>query len=194
MVAAVLLFVSACSQVHNDPACNSAPYTCQRSVSIFLPWEGEVRLHAAAVTFKGQRSAGKMHQITLARKVVPPVRGYFIWRPPPSLCVCVSSLRLPHRIHDLQLEQISQYVLVTQLHGFTLAWEGSSGSVYIKLSPEFVGRTCGMCGNFNADVQDDLKTSYGTTTENYIRDGRLETIMTPPALIHPLKQGRAIIW
>ncbi|XP_071345644.1 otogelin isoform X1 [Trachinotus anak] len=115
-------------QVHNDPDCGSAPYTCQRSVSLFLPWEGEVRLHGNNVTFKGQ------------------------------------SLQLPHHIHDLQLERISQYVLVTQQHGFTLAWEGRSGSVYIKLSPEFVGRTCGLCGNFNADVQDDLKTSYGVLT------------------------------
>uniref|UniRef100_A0A3P9CCR8 Otogelin n=1 Tax=Maylandia zebra TaxID=106582 RepID=A0A3P9CCR8_9CICH len=115
-------------QVHNDPACTSDPYTCQRSVSLFLPWEGEVRLHATNVTFKGQR------------------------------------LALPHHIHDLQLEQISQYVLVTQQHGFTLAWEGRSGSVYIKLSPEFVGRTCGLCGNFNADVHDDLKMSYGVLT------------------------------
>ncbi|XP_051800328.1 otogelin [Acanthochromis polyacanthus] len=115
-------------QVHNDPGCSSAPYTCQRSISLFLPWEGEVRLHATNVTFKGQ------------------------------------ILQLPHHIHDLQLEQISQYVLVTQQHGFTLAWEGRSGSVYIKLSPEFVGRTCGLCGNFNADVQDDLKTSYGVLT------------------------------
>uniref|UniRef100_A0A672GQ44 Otogelin n=1 Tax=Salarias fasciatus TaxID=181472 RepID=A0A672GQ44_SALFA len=115
-------------QVHNDPGCGSAPYTCQRSISVFLPWEGEVRLHATNVTFKGQ------------------------------------SLQLPHHIHDLQVERISQYVLVTQQHGFTLAWEGRSGSVYIKLSPEFVGRTCGLCGNFNADVQDDLKTSYGVLT------------------------------
>uniref|UniRef100_A0A3P8VXA6 Otogelin n=1 Tax=Cynoglossus semilaevis TaxID=244447 RepID=A0A3P8VXA6_CYNSE len=115
-------------QVHNDPECGSTPYTCQRSVSLFLPWEGEVRLYSNNVTFKGQR------------------------------------LQLPHHIHDLQLEQISQYVLVTQHQGFTLAWDGGSGSVYIKLSPEFVGRTCGMCGNFNADVQDDLKTSYGVLT------------------------------
>ncbi|KAM3877462.1 otogelin [Diretmus argenteus] len=117
-------------QVHNDPDCHSSPYTCPRSVSLFLPWEGEVRLHSTNVTFKGQ------------------------------------SLQLPHHIHDLQLEQISQYVLVTQQHGFTLAWDGHSGSVYIKLSPEFVGRTCGMCGNFNADVQDDLKTSYGVMTHD----------------------------
>ncbi|XP_076003159.1 otogelin [Genypterus blacodes] len=117
-------------QVHNDPNCGSTPYTCQRSVSVFLPSQGEVRLHAADVTFKGQ------------------------------------SLQLPHHIHDVRLEQISQYVLVTQQHGFTLAWDGQSGSVYIKLSPEFVGRTCGLCGNFNADVQDDLKTSYGVLTHD----------------------------
>ncbi|XP_056135336.1 otogelin [Lampris incognitus] len=117
-------------QVHNDPRCHSFPYMCTRSVSLFLPWEGEVRLYSTNVTFKGQ------------------------------------SLQLPHHIHDLELEQISQYVVVTQQHGFTLAWDGSSGSIYIKLSPEFVGRTCGMCGNFNADIQDDLKTSYGVLTEH----------------------------
>uniref|UniRef100_A0A3Q3BGT7 Otogelin n=1 Tax=Kryptolebias marmoratus TaxID=37003 RepID=A0A3Q3BGT7_KRYMA len=117
-------------QVHNDPSCSSAPYTCRRSVSLFLPWEGEIQLHTTNVTFKGQ------------------------------------SLQLPHHIHDLQLDQISQYVVVTQQQGFTLAWEGRSGSIYIKLSPEFVGRTCGLCGNFNADVQDDLKTSYGVLTRD----------------------------
>ncbi|XP_068171850.1 otogelin [Antennarius striatus] len=117
-------------QVHNDPGCGSAPYTCPRSVSLFLPWEGEVRLHATNVTFKGQ------------------------------------SLQLPHQLQDLQLERISHYVLVTQQHGFTLAWDGGGGSVYVKLSPEFVGRTCGLCGNFNADIQDDLKTSYGVLTHD----------------------------
>ncbi|XP_019722789.1 otogelin [Hippocampus comes] len=115
-------------QVHNDADCGSESYSCQRSVSLFLPWEGEIRLHATYVTFKGQ------------------------------------SLQLPHHIHDLHLEQISQYVLVSQTQGFTLAWEGRSGSVYIKLSPEFVGRTCGLCGNFNADVEDELRASYGVLT------------------------------
>lgn len=48
-------------QVHNDPACGSEPYTCQRSVSLFLPWEGEVRLHATNVTFKGRRSSLRIY-------------------------------------------------------------------------------------------------------------------------------------
>uniref|UniRef100_A0A8B9HR24 Otogelin n=1 Tax=Astyanax mexicanus TaxID=7994 RepID=A0A8B9HR24_ASTMX len=112
-------------QVHNDPECTSFPYSCTRSVSLFLPWEGEIRLQDLNVTFKGQ------------------------------------SVKLPHNIHDLELEQIADYVLVSQPQVFTLAWHGLNGSIYIKMSPEFVGRTCGLCGNFNADVNDDLKTSYG---------------------------------
>lgn len=71
------------------------------------------------------------------------------------------SIQLPHIVHDVEVERISQYTLVTLQHGFTLAWDGSTSSVYIKMSPEYVGRTCGLCGNFNADVHDDLKTSYG---------------------------------
>uniref|UniRef100_A0AAR2LEP6 Otogelin n=1 Tax=Pygocentrus nattereri TaxID=42514 RepID=A0AAR2LEP6_PYGNA len=115
-------------QVHNDPECTSLPYSCTRSVSVFLPWEGEIRLQNFNVTFKGQ------------------------------------SLKLPHNIHDVELEQIADYILVSQPQGFTLAWHGRNGSIYIKMSPEFVGRTCGLCGNFNADIQDDLKTSYGVFT------------------------------
>lgn len=80
------------------------------------------------------------------------------------------SLQLPHHIHELRLEQISHYVLATQQLGFTLAWDGGSGSVYIKLSPEFVGRTCGLCGNFNADVRDDLKTSFGKKKKKRDKD------------------------
>ncbi|XP_053473113.1 otogelin [Ictalurus furcatus] len=117
-------------QLHNDPECNSNPYSCRRSVSLFLPWEGEIRLQGFNVTFKGQ------------------------------------SLQLPHNFHNIELERISNYILVSQHQVFMLAWQGLSSSIYIKMSPEFVGRTCGLCGNFNADVQDDLKTSYGVFTDN----------------------------
>uniref|UniRef100_A0A673IFZ6 Otogelin-like n=1 Tax=Sinocyclocheilus rhinocerous TaxID=307959 RepID=A0A673IFZ6_9TELE len=117
-------------QVHNDPECSSFPYSCTRSISLFLPWEGEIRLQKFSVTFKGQ------------------------------------SVQLPHHIHDVELERISDYIVVSQPQGFTLAWQGLTGSVYIKMSPEFVGHTCGLCGNFNADTQDDLKTSYGVFTQD----------------------------
>ncbi|MBN3324021.1 OTOG protein, partial [Atractosteus spatula] len=117
-------------QVHNDPTCHSSTYQCARSVSLFLPGDGELRLQKYNITFRGQ------------------------------------SIQLPHSMHDVEIERISQYILVTQQHGFTLAWDGSKASVYLKMSPEYVGRTCGLCGNFNADVQDDLKTSFGLLTHD----------------------------
>ncbi|KAM9494299.1 otogelin [Clarias gariepinus] len=144
-------------QVHNDPECHSNPYSCRRSVSLFLPWEGEIRLQGFNVTFKGQ------------------------------------SLQLPHNLHDIELERISDYILVSQHQVFMLAWQGVSSSIYIKMSPEFVGRTCGLCGNFNADVQDDLKTSYGVLTENLAmfgnswmeEDPQLTCQMVPSPFLFP---------
>ncbi|XP_069037970.1 otogelin [Lepisosteus oculatus] len=117
-------------QVHNDPTCHSSTYQCARSVSLFLPGDGELRLQKYNITFRGQ------------------------------------SIQPPHSVHDVEIERISQYILVTQQHGFTLAWDGIKASVYLKMSPEYVGRTCGLCGNFNADVQDDLKTSFGLLTHD----------------------------
>ncbi|XP_062845430.1 otogelin [Trichomycterus rosablanca] len=130
-------------QVQNDPDCSLNAYSCTRSVSLFLPWEGEIRLQNFNASFKGQ------------------------------------SLQLPHNIHDIELERISDYILVSQQQRFTLAWQGLSGSIYIKMSPEFVGRTCGLCGNFNADVQDDLKTSYGVFTDDIAMFGNSWIVEQP---------------
>ncbi|XP_060714805.1 otogelin [Tachysurus vachellii] len=137
-------------QVHNDQDCSSNPYSCRRSVSLFLPWEGEIRLQGFNVTFKGQ------------------------------------SLQIPHNVHDIELERISDYILVSQHQVFMLAWQGHSSSIYIKMNPEFVGRTCGLCGNFNADVQDDLKTSYGVFTENLAMFGNSWMEEEPRKLTCPM--------
>ncbi|XP_048829558.1 otogelin-like protein [Brienomyrus brachyistius] len=141
-------------QVHNDPDCPRSPSSCARSVSLFLPWEGEIRLQKHEVTLRGQ------------------------------------SLELPHSVRDVELERISHYILVTHPHGFTLAWEGHSSSVYIKMSPEYVGRTCGLCGNFNADVQDDLKTSYGVFTEDLAVFGNSWMDVDPQRAACPLVPSR----
>uniref|UniRef100_UPI00398F3BBE otogelin n=1 Tax=Pristiophorus japonicus TaxID=55135 RepID=UPI00398F3BBE len=115
-------------QVHNDPACQSSPYSCQRSVSLFFAYEGEIILQSHEVIHHGQ------------------------------------SVQLPYIIGNLKFEQIAGYVLVRHHHGFSLAWDGSSG-VYIKMNVEYVGKTCGLCGNFNGNMHDDLYTSYGVLTE-----------------------------
>lgn len=69
-------------------------------------------------------------------------------------------LQLPQVMGNLRLQQLAGYVLVRHQSTFTLAWDGTS-AVYIKMSPEFLGWTHGLCGNNNADPQDDLVTSYG---------------------------------
>ncbi|XP_032894892.1 otogelin isoform X1 [Amblyraja radiata] len=115
-------------QIHNDPACNSSPYSCQRSVSLFFAYEGEIILQNHEVIHHGK------------------------------------SVQLPHTIGNLKFEQVAGYILVRHHHGFSLAWDGSSG-VYIKMSVVYVGKLCGLCGNFNGNLHDDLYTSYGVLTE-----------------------------
>ncbi|XP_036060023.1 LOW QUALITY PROTEIN: otogelin [Onychomys torridus] len=115
-------------QVHNDPQCGSAHYTCPRSVSLFLSGEHEIRL-AKEVTHGGVR------------------------------------VQLPQAVGGVQLQQLAGYVIARHPSAFTLAWDGTS-AVYIKMSPEFLGWTHGLCGNNNADPQDDLVTSYGKLTDD----------------------------
>uniref|UniRef100_A0A8C2YUV7 Otogelin n=1 Tax=Chinchilla lanigera TaxID=34839 RepID=A0A8C2YUV7_CHILA len=115
-------------QVHNDPQCGSAPYTCSRSVSLFLAGEQEIHL-AKEVTHGGVR------------------------------------VQLPHVMGGVHLQQLAGYVILRHQSAFTLAWDGVS-AVYIKMSPELLGWTRGLCGNNNADPQDDLVTSYGKLTDD----------------------------
>ncbi|XP_077722228.1 otogelin [Canis aureus] len=74
-------------------------------------------------------------------------------------------VQLPHVMGNVRLQRLAGYVLVRHQSAFTLAWDGAS-AVYIKMSPEFLGWTHGLCGNNNADPQDDLVTSYGKLTDD----------------------------
>ncbi|XP_023442452.2 otogelin [Dasypus novemcinctus] len=74
-------------------------------------------------------------------------------------------VRLPHVLGSVRLQRLAGYVIVRHQSAFTLAWDGST-AVYIKMSPEFLGWTHGLCGNNNADPQDDLVTSYGKLTDD----------------------------
>lgn len=69
-------------------------------------------------------------------------------------------VQLPYVMGSVHLQRLAGYVLVRYQSAFTLAWDGAS-AVYIKMSPEFLGWPHGLCGNNNADPQDDLVTSYG---------------------------------
>ncbi|XP_040190655.1 otogelin-like [Rana temporaria] len=72
---------------------------------------------------------------------------------------------LPYTVGNVKIQAVSGYVVVRQQYVFSMAWDGNS-SVYLKMSPDYFGRTHGLCGNNNWIPQDDLVTSYGKLTEN----------------------------
>ncbi|NXO80532.1 OTOG protein, partial [Sitta europaea] len=74
-------------------------------------------------------------------------------------------VQLPYVIGNLHIQKLAGYFLVRHQYAFTLAWDGTS-AVYIKMAPEYLGKTHGLCGNNNAILQDDLETSYGKLTDD----------------------------
>ncbi|XP_032894112.1 otogelin-like protein isoform X1 [Amblyraja radiata] len=74
-------------------------------------------------------------------------------------------LPLPQTIGHAFFERLADYILVKTTFGFSLAWDGLSG-VYIKLTEEHKGKPCGLCGNYNGDMSDDLNASYNMVTED----------------------------
>uniref|UniRef100_A0A8C6NF68 Uncharacterized protein n=1 Tax=Melopsittacus undulatus TaxID=13146 RepID=A0A8C6NF68_MELUD len=74
-------------------------------------------------------------------------------------------VQLPYITRNLHIQKLAGYFLVRHQNGFTLAWDGIS-AVYIKMAPEYLGKTHGLCGNNNAILQDDLETSYGKLTDD----------------------------
>ncbi|NWX12921.1 OTOG protein, partial [Aegotheles bennettii] len=74
-------------------------------------------------------------------------------------------VQLPYTIGNLHIQKLAGYFLVRHQYAFTLAWDGVS-AVYIKMAPEYLGKTHGLCGNNNAILQDDLETSYGKLTDD----------------------------
>ncbi|ETE65564.1 SCO-spondin, partial [Ophiophagus hannah] len=64
-------------------------------------------------------------------------------------------LSLPQTIGNIFIEKLANYILVKTTFGFSLAWDGNSG-IYIKLTEEHKGKTCGLCGNYNNNTSDDL--------------------------------------
>ncbi|XP_054029763.1 otogelin-like protein [Dryobates pubescens] len=75
-------------------------------------------------------------------------------------------LMLPQTVGNAFLERLADYILVKTTFGFSLAWDGSSG-IYIKLTEDHKGKTCGLCGNFNGNIYDDLMLqNIGEDTED----------------------------
>nr|XP_060610964.1 otogelin [Anolis sagrei ordinatus] len=110
-----------------------------------------------------------------------------------------TGIQLPYTIGNLHIQKLAGYIIVRHQYAFSLAWDGAS-AVYIKMAPDYLGKTHGLCGNNNAILQDELATSYGKLTEDieeFVESWRenspQENIFSsdvsfnyePPCLTHP---------
>lgn len=77
---------------------------------------------------------------------------------------CFSSLTLPQTIGQVFIEKLADYILVKTTFGFSLAWDGISG-IYLKLSEEHKGKSCGLCANYNGIQSDDFIIQQGEQVE-----------------------------
>lgn len=71
-----------------------------------------------------------------------------------------SSLTLPQTIGQISVEKLADYILVKTTFGFSLAWDGIS-AIYLKISEEHKGKSCGLCGNYNGIQSDDFIIHQG---------------------------------
>ncbi|XP_028297213.1 mucin-5AC-like [Gouania willdenowi] len=64
-----------------------------------------------------------------------------------------------------QVQKMGLYLVVTIKPGMVLMWDKKT-SFFIKLSPEFQGKVCGLCGNYNGNSKDDFTMrSQDTVTD-----------------------------
>lgn len=63
---------------------------------------------------------------------------------------------------DFMIEKVGkENVIVTLTAGLKIQWTGRNA--YVTVSPSFENKTCGLCGTFNHNTQDDFHTKTGST-------------------------------
>ncbi len=63
---------------------------------------------------------------------------------------------------DYMVERVGkENIVVTASIGLKLLWTGRN--VYFTVGPQFENKTCGLCGTFNFNIQDDFHTRAGST-------------------------------
>lgn len=70
------------------------------------------------------------------------------------------NVTLPHIVEKIVVQQVANYIVVYGFSGITVQCDGHN-AVYVHMSDEYKGKTCGLCGNFNGDPSDDFVTLSG---------------------------------
>ncbi|KAG7239606.1 hypothetical protein INR49_028758, partial [Caranx melampygus] len=76
-----------------------------------------------------------------------------------------SSKVFPSQIHKMGI-----YLVVTIKTGLVLMWDQKT-SLFIKLSPQFQGQVCGLCGNYDGNSKNDFATRSQETVADVLEFG-----------------------
>jgi len=69
-----------------------------------------------------------------------------------------SDVQLPYSHGGVDIEQRSNMMIaLTVTNGIEIEWDGEM-RLYVRLAPAWKSRVCGLCGNFNQKVLDDMRT------------------------------------
>ncbi|XP_041059043.1 mucin-2-like [Carcharodon carcharias] len=68
------------------------------------------------------------------------------------------------------LHTVGLYLILTFSNGITVIWDKRT-RVSITLDPRWKNKICGLCGNFNGDVVDDLTTKGNSVVANVLEFG-----------------------
>ncbi|XP_033097307.1 mucin-5AC-like, partial [Anneissia japonica] len=72
---------------------------------------------------------------------------------------------LPTAFDGLEIEMISNYVIVRSSYGFDLRWDGEE-AFYITAGYELFTKTKGLCGTYTDDPEDDFMMRDGTISQS----------------------------
>ncbi|XP_048069099.1 SCO-spondin [Ursus arctos] len=88
----------------------------------------------------------------------------------------------------LSLRRAGLFLLLTTRLGLSLLWDGGT-RVLVQLSPQFRGRVSGLCGDFDGDASNDLRSRQGVlepTAELAAHSWHLSPFCPEPGdLLHP---------
>uniref|UniRef100_A0A8C6SS07 VWFD domain-containing protein n=1 Tax=Neogobius melanostomus TaxID=47308 RepID=A0A8C6SS07_9GOBI len=85
-----------------------------------------------------------------------------------------------------RLQKMGLYLVVTLKTGLILMWDMKT-SLFIKLSPEYKGQVCGLCGNYDGNSRNDFTTrSHEVVTDilDFGNSWQLEPTCPTAQLIH----------
>ncbi|XP_053177630.1 mucin-5AC-like [Scomber japonicus] len=69
-----------------------------------------------------------------------------------------------------QLQKMGIYLVLTVKPGLVLMWDQKT-SLFIKLSPKYEGKVCGLCGNYDGNSKNDFTTRSQETVADVLQFG-----------------------